>query len=275
MDMPSTSSTSPGKPGRRIAHEIRIGCAGWSIPGEHRHFFGEHGSVLERYASRLDAVEINSSFYRPHQARTYARWAASVPEAFRFSVKVPKAITHEHALRGTSLLVDRFLGECLELGDKLGGLLVQLPPRLDFDARNANAFFGLLRRRLPDRVAIACEPRHPGWFAAKAIPVWSRHDVNRIAADPVPVAGTDGGVPGNAGQWRYWRLHGSPRRYFSAYSQEFLAKLVPALKQAAKTTDVWVIFDNTAQGHAAADAIRLQGLIASAASLGERRLPGA
>jgi uncharacterized protein YecE (DUF72 family) len=261
METTDSARIEPG-PHPHISHCIRIGCAGWSIPGEHRHLFSGAGSVLERYASRLDGVEINSSFYRPHQPKTYARWASSVPETFRFSVKVPKAITHEGALVGTAPLVDRFLGECLELGNRLGGLLVQLPPGLHFDAGKANAFFGLLRRRLPDEVAIACEPRHASWFDPKTQAIWSRYDVNRIGADPSPVTGADASVPLRCGQWRYWRLHGSPRRYYSAYSHEFLAKLVPLLKQAAQTRDVWVIFDNTAQGHAVADALKLQRLVA-------------
>lgn len=248
----------------RIAHRIRIGCACWSIPAEHRHLFGGEGSALERYASRLDAVEINSSFYRPHQPGTYARWAASVPETFRFSVKVPKTITHDSALVGTAPLVDRFLGECLELGSRLGGLLVQLPPRRHFDARRASAFFGLLRRRIPDEVAIACEPRHASWFDPKAQAVLTRYDVNRIGADPSPVSGIeDTGIPSHGGQWRYWRLHGSPRMYYSAYSDEFLASLVPLLKQAAQTGEAWVMFDNTAHGHALANAMELQRLVAS------------
>ena len=219
---------------------------------------------MERYASRLDAVEINTSFYRPHQAKTYQRWAASVPADFRFSVKVPKAITHDHALLGTRELVERFLGECLALGNKLGGLLVQLPPSLDFDGRRANAFFALLRRRIPDHVSIACEPRHPSWFGERARRIWSRHGINRIAADPSPVPRIDGSIPSNQGHWRYWRLHGSPRRYYSSYSRGFLEKLAPSLQQAAQSNDVWVIFDNTAHGHAVADAIRLQMMIDSA-----------
>ena len=259
--MDNDSPTSAAE--QNATQKIRIGCAGWSIPREHRELFSEHASALERYASRFDAVEINSSFYRPHQAKTYERWAASVPEDFRFSVKVPKSITHEQTLLGTAPLVDQFLDECLALGDKLGGLLVELPPRLGFDGRRANAFFGLLRRRLPDRVAIACEPRHAGWFSEKADEVWHRHQVNRIAADPASPAWADGGIPGHEGRWCYWRLHGSPRRYSSAYSTEFLTALTTSLQHAVQAADAWVIFDNTAQGHASADAAKLQKLLSS------------
>ncbi len=83
--------------------DIRIGTAGWSIPKEHAAAFPAEGSHLQRYAQVFGAVEINSSFYRPHRRTTYERWAASVPEAFRFAVKVPKTITHEHRLRAAGV----------------------------------------------------------------------------------------------------------------------------------------------------------------------------
>ncbi|MDQ3815662.1 MAG: DUF72 domain-containing protein, partial [Armatimonadota bacterium] len=77
---------------------IYIGCAGWSIPSPHAPEFPAAGSHLERYAARFPAVEINSSFYRPHRPQTYERWAAAVPTHFQFAVKVPKIITHERRL---------------------------------------------------------------------------------------------------------------------------------------------------------------------------------
>ena len=73
---------------------IHLGCAGWSLSSRYVEAFAQPGSRLQRYASRFNAVEINSSFYRPHRPETYARWAASVPEHFRFAVKVPKVISH-------------------------------------------------------------------------------------------------------------------------------------------------------------------------------------
>src|SRR5919106_6889056 len=101
----------PSSPGR-------IGTAGWSIPKEHAAPFPATGSHLERYASVFNAVEINSSFYRPHRPATYERWAASVPEGFRFAVKIPKAITHERRLNEAGDHLDRFLSEAQGLGSK-------------------------------------------------------------------------------------------------------------------------------------------------------------
>ncbi|MGH8076737.1 MAG: DUF72 domain-containing protein, partial [Lysobacter sp.] len=160
---------------------IRIGCAGWSILSRHADLFGDGASHLARYATRFDVVEINSSFYRPHRSDTYARWAGVVPAPFRFSVKLPKTITHELRLQKTAKPLDRFAAEVAGLGKKLGGLLVQLPPSLGYDARVASTFFAMLRRRF--NVPVACEPRHASWFEPGVESLWQRYDVARAAAD--------------------------------------------------------------------------------------------
>ena len=94
----------------------RIGRAAWALPKAHLSAFPEEGTHLERYAARFSAVEINSSFYRPDRPATYARWAASVPADFRFAVKVPKTITHQHRLTEIDSLLESFLREVTELG---------------------------------------------------------------------------------------------------------------------------------------------------------------
>src|SRR4051812_9584355 len=92
------------------------GCAGWTIPRDAAAAFPADGSHLARYAAVFNAVEINSSFYRAHRAATYARWADSVPGDFRFSVKLPRAITHDAGLRGVHALLDQFAAEAGQLG---------------------------------------------------------------------------------------------------------------------------------------------------------------
>ncbi len=93
--MPDSSAQRALTPSR--SGSVRIGTAIQSIPKEHAAPFPTTGSHLKRYARTLNAVEINSSFYRPHRTGTYERWAAFVLEEFRFAVKVPKATTHEAA----------------------------------------------------------------------------------------------------------------------------------------------------------------------------------
>ncbi len=232
---------------------IRIGTAGWSIPGQQAHAFPAAGSHLQRYAQCLDAVEINSSFYRPHRRETYQRWAASVPENFRFAVKLPKEITHVRRLTGANQPLDQVLSEIGALGGKLGPLLVQLPPSLRFEKEIAAGFLRSLRERFAGEVV--CEPRHPSWFTDDADAVLSDFEVARVAADParVPRAAEPGGWPGLI----YYRLHGSPEMYYSAYGPEYLGALAGRLAGAARAGVVWCIFDNTARGEATADALGL------------------
>lgn len=231
-----------------------VGCAGWSLPLADQPRFPAGGTHLQRYAAVLPAVEINSSFHRPHRPSTYARWADAVPEAFRFSVKLPREITHTARLVDAEAPLDRFLGEASALGTRLGCLLVQLPPSLAFDEDIAGAFFRALRERHGGPVA--CEPRHPSWFAAPADALLIDHHVARVAADParVPEAADPGGWP----ELVYYRLHGSPRIYYSAYPPPYLVALAMALNQAARRgLPTWCIFDNTASGAATSNALDL------------------
>lgn len=237
---------------------VRTAIAGWSIASQHRDLFGAGDSVLARYATRFSAVEINSSFHRPHRQTTYVRWAASVPDGFRFSVKLPKTITHEHRLHATMPLLDAFLEQAGGLGDKLGFLLVQLPPGLPHDARVAHAFFAALRRRWAG--GVACEPRHASWFGPKIDALWQRHRIARVAADPAPVAGA--AEPGGDPALRYWRWHGSPRTYYSAYDADALASLAARVTSTLPPGgEAWVVFDNTAHGHATPNAADFQELL--------------
>lgn len=235
-----------------------IGCAGWSLPKAHQAEFPVDGSHLERYASRLPAVEINSSFYRPHRRATYARWADSVPAEFRFSVKVPKAITHEQRLADSQALLDTFMDEVAGLGHRLGCLLVQLPPSLRFDPRLADDFLRLLRQR--HQCGVAVEPRHASWFCDEAEQLLASHRAARVAADPalLPAATQPGG-------WLslvYLRLHGSPKMYYSAYDAPALAAWAELLRAGANHADqVWCILDNTAEGHALGNALELMALV--------------
>ncbi|HEX2552276.1 MAG TPA: DUF72 domain-containing protein [Microvirga sp.] len=231
---------------------VRIGTAGWSIPKEHGAAFPTDGSHLERYAAVFNAVEINSSFYRPHRPATYERWAASVPDGFRFAVKLPKAITHEHRLKGTRPLLDRFLSEASGLGSKLGPLLVQLPPSLRFEAGASDAFLHELRSLVAGE--IVCEPRHRSWFVPEVEALLDALRIARVAADPAPVPGA--GEPGGWRNLSYVRLHGSPRIYYSPYSEEALTAIAERLvKDTAAGTGSWCIFDNTAAFAATGDAL--------------------
>jgi uncharacterized protein YecE (DUF72 family) len=233
----------------------RIGTAGWAIPRAIAGHFPESGSALERYVSHFNAAEINSTFRRSHKPETWRRWAATVPKNFRFAVKMPKAISHEQKLVGSRDTLIAFVNEVTELGDRLGPILLQLPPSLAYDAQAAEAFFALYRSIIS--TSIVCEPRHESWFGKDADALMKTYDINRVAADPARVEAA--GRPGGSRSLEYYRLHGAPRIYYSAYDPIFLAELAAdMIKSRAK--EVWCIFDNTASGAAAANALALKSL---------------
>lgn len=245
-----------GQPSRSPVDESRclVGCAGWTLPRDVQHRFPPNGTHLERYSVQFPAVEINSSFHRPHRPATYARWAESVPDDFRFCAKLPKTVTHERRLVDADAALDTFLAEAGGLGKALACLLVQLPPSLQFDAAAADRFFAALRERTA--VAAVCEPRHPTWFAADADGLLARWRVARVAADPARVA--EAAEPSGWRDLAYYRLHGSPRVYYSSYDAAYLDALAARIESdlsAGRT--VWCIFDNTAAGAATGNALEL------------------
>ena len=237
---------------------ILVGCAGWSLPRAVQDAFGPGESHLARYATRFPVTEINSSFHRPHRRSLYEKWAASVPEGFRFCAKLPKTITHERRLVDCEDLLEVFLDEAGGLGGKLACLLVQLPPSYAFDADVAGDFLRVLRTRFGG--ALAVEPRHASWFGSEADALLCDAQVARVLADPVRHA--SGAWPGGWPQRVYLRLHGTPRMYYSSYEPAVLQALAARLRQAeAGGAEVWCIFDNTASGAAAGDALQLLRLL--------------
>jgi uncharacterized protein YecE (DUF72 family) len=241
-----------------------VGCAGWNLRKELADAFPLVGSHLERYAVRLNCVEINSSFYHSHRKSTYLRWAESTPDDFRFSVKVPKQITHVHRLVNVDRETQQFVDETSALGNKLGPMLLQLPPSLEFDVSIAEHFFRTLRQSV--RSPIVCEPRHLSWFTRDAENMMQEYVISRVAADPaIAPAAT---FPGACLQACYFRWHGTPRMYYSAYDEPALINLAKmSATMASEATEVWCIFDNTALGAAWRNAIELIDMFPSAADL--------
>lgn len=233
---------------------IYIGCAGWSISSASAALFPDGGTHLMRYASVFPAVEINSSFYRPHLPQTYARWRDSVPLGFRFSVKLPRTITHQARLLDTQELISGFVRQVDRLEDKLGCLLVQLPPSLAFDRDVVRDFFTRLRELIS--VPVVCEARHPSWFTETGRAALAELGISQVLADPP--AGGLAALPTAQGI-AYFRLHGSPHVYHSAYSCEqldcYLAQICAFASQPGRTA--WCIFDNTASGAALRNAHEL------------------
>jgi uncharacterized protein YecE (DUF72 family) len=237
-----------------------IGTAGWAIPAIDRPSFPDDGTVLQRYSERLSCVEVNSSFYKSHKRSTWERWAASVPDGFRFAAKIPKEVSHVRRLVDATERLDQFLNEVGGLGGKLAILLLQLPPGFAFDAGVVASFLEAVSSR--SEAQIVCEPRNASWFSPEADALLAKYRVARVAADPakVPQAGLPGG-------WRgltYRRLHGSPVMYRSTYGKERLRSYGSEIAvDLAAGRPTWCMFDNTASSAALGDAVHLVQLLAT------------
>ncbi len=229
-----------------------IGTAGWAVPKE----LGARtaaASRLEEYAHHFKTAEINSTFYRHHQESTFRRWADTVPTGFRFAVKMHRSVTHERRLKNAAPAV-AFIRMIQALGEKLGPVLIQLPPSLAFTG-NEGDVFAPLREEYGGPLVL--EPRHPSWSTSPAIDLMKHYHVSCAAADPSFI--TDDLPPLGDPTLRYFRLHGQPRTYWSAYSDEELQTRAYHIRELLNgRVSVWVLFDNTAAGAAFANATSLQ-----------------
>jgi uncharacterized protein YecE (DUF72 family) len=139
------------------------------------------------------------------------------------------------------------------LGEKLGPILFQLPPSLEYSEKTVRQFFILLRKLHQGGGVI--EPRHQSWLNAATDELCNEFSIARVAADPA--CAPWGERPGGSSSLVYFRLHGSPRKYYSSYDETFLAGKAEDISALAGDRQVWCIFDNTASGEAIPNSLRL------------------
>ena len=128
------------------------------------------------------------------------------------------------------------------------------PPSLSFDASVVTRFLDLVRKIY--KGPMVCEPRHATWFSPAVASLLDRCGVSRVAADPSPVP--DATVPAGSPRVAYFRLHGSPRTYWSRYGENDIATLAAAVRNVPNAEEVWCVFDNTASGAAIENAWELR-----------------
>ena len=141
-----------------------LGCPGWGLPSWVGRLFPSGTRATEflaRYAEVFNTVEGNTTFYALPSAETVARWRDQVPADFRFCFKFPREVSHDKLLIDSAAEVATFLDRVAPLGDKLGTLMLQLPPR--FDGPQLPRLRGFLER-LPGGLTYAVELRHDSFF---------------------------------------------------------------------------------------------------------------
>ena len=167
---------------------------------------------------------------------------------------MPRTITHELKLRDAPAPFVRFMDQTDGLAEKRGPILLQLPPSLSFDASVVTPFLDVVRTVYNG--PMVCEPRHATWFSPAVASLLDRYGISRVAANPPPVP--EATVPAGWPRVAYFRLHGSPRKYWSRYDEGDIATLAAPVRSVAIAEEVWCVFDNTASGAAMENAWELR-----------------
>jgi uncharacterized protein YecE (DUF72 family) len=220
--------------------EIRAGTSGYSYKEWKGHFYPAKitpSEMLPYYAARLSAVEINNTFYRMPRREVVESWASSVPASFRFAVKVSQRITHRKRLADVEPDLDYLLDQLAPLGERLGLLLVQLPPNLPLDLGRLERFLD----HLGGRVRAAFEFRHASWIDDPVLACLRDHGAALVASetDEAPAALHE------TARFGYLRL----RR--TDYQPGDLADWVARVR-ALRWDEAWVFFKHEASGPALA-----------------------
>ena len=210
---------------------------------------------LAYYASQFEAVEINSTFYRPFPKHVFEHWREVTPDSFRFALKAPKLITHEKALVDVDSAVQEFVANSAGLGEKLTAMLWPFPSSEHRDTFAER--FAQFLPQLPKSIKHFFEFRHVSWFDDAIYALLNQHDAGIVINDstrfPKREVVTD--------HVMYVRFHGPDQLYASAYSGYQLDNWAQKIGRYTDQEDVYLFFNNTAGGHALANAKLMRELL--------------
>ena len=248
---------------------VHVGTCGWQYRDWRGRFYPEklpQREWLEHYSARFQTVEVDNTFYRLPAAEVFAAWRERTPADFRMALKTSRYLTHVKRLLDPRAAVDLFMERAGRLGDKLGPLLLQLPPTFRADPpRLADAL-----DCFPRGVRLAFEPRHASWFGDPTQQVLADRDVALCLAD---WRGEPAGPLWRTAGWTYLRFHegtGSPHPCYQPHTlHEWAERLAQAWGAGA---DAYAYFNNARGGCAVRDARRFADA-ARAAGLHPSRVP--
>ncbi len=238
----------------------RIGTSGWHYPHWRGAFYPKDLPERDRlayYAGIFDTVEINNSFYRLPSEETLRDWAERTPPGFVFACKANRYITHMKKLKDQDQILASFLGRIAVLGDKLGPVLFQLPPRWRPNARRLEAFL----EALPGDRRFTFEFRDPRWNEPEFLRLLERHGAALCCFD---LGGTHSPFRVTA-DFAYIRLHGPGAPYRGSYDDACLAAWAQRIATwQADGLDVYCYFDNDERAYAPANARSLLAMLSGA-----------
>jgi uncharacterized protein YecE (DUF72 family) len=244
-----------------MAGTIRIGCSGWNYKHWRERFYPKGVPVARWfgfYSDTFDTVEINNSFYMLPKAETFDKWREQAPPGFRYAVKANRFITQAKKLKECEEPLDRMMPLFRRLGETLGPILYQLPPRLKLNLDRLESFLQLV----PKDVVNVFEFREPSWYVPETLALLERFGSSLCVHD----------MPGSAspreavGPVAYVRFHGGEGKYWGRYSDEGLLFWTDwIVDQSRQGRDVWCYFNNDIDAHAIHDALTLRAMVSQAA----------
>ncbi|MCE5229550.1 DUF72 domain-containing protein [bacterium] len=242
---------------------LHVGTSGWT----YRHWADgvfypprlAQGKWLEFFMERFDTVEINMSFYRLPNEAMIARWEGMAPQGFYYAVKMWRMITHRKLLADSGELLERFMGVVNGLGNRRGPLLIQLPPRMGVDIERLDEFLTQLEKAMGrTKWEPAVEFRNAAWLTEDVGEMLARHKAAIVLQD---MAGSESTKPNDV-DFVYVRRHGAHGRYAGEYDEDQLADDARKIRGwLGEGREVWVYYNNDAEGAAVRNALRLKELL--------------
>lgn len=228
-----------------------IGCSGFYYKEWKNTFYPPRlpqAKWFEYYCTKFNTLELNVTFYRFPQLRMLQSWHNRSPQDFIFSVKVPRQITHYKQFRDAQKDIAEFYSTIrFGLAEKLGPVLFQLPPQFAYSEHNLAQ---IISHAHPEFINVI-EFRHPSWWQAE---VWKQLEAQNIIFCGISYPNLpDEPIINN--QIAYYRFHGVPQLYHSAYDEKFLTQVV---QQTNTATQTFLYFNNTASGAALHNAAFVQ-----------------
>jgi uncharacterized protein YecE (DUF72 family) len=236
---------------------LRVGTSGFDYGHWAGRFYPDdlpRHKRLEYYARQFRTLELNVTFYRTPRARTFAAWRDQVPDTFRFAIKASRYLTHVRRLKDPRAPVEYLMDRVARLGDRLGPVLLQLPPNMPIDLDRLDETLEAFGKE----TSVAVEPRHPSWFTEAFLDVLAAHRAALCLADrrgPItPVRRT--------ASWIYLRFHEGRASPASCYGQRALATWVSRLRDEwPRSAFGYVFFNNDANACAIDNAIKFEGMM--------------
>ena len=236
---------------------IFVGTSGWHYKPWVGPFYAEGTKppgFLDAYKKLFSTVEINQTFYGLPKPESVVKWREQTPPDFLFACKMSRFITHMKKLKEPETGLGKYFGVVENLGEKLGPILVQLPPMLGINLDRIEGFF----QAAPKQHRYTFEFRERGWFTDETYAALAKWNASLCLYDfdgwqsPVEVTA----------DWVYIRLHGPEGRYGGSYNDDTLALWADRIVGWSRSgRDVYCYFDNDQKGYAPNDALRLIGIL--------------